>query len=94
LKIVEICNVLVGYAFYMYWRQFEMLWMNLASKLGFHPLTKAVLVAAISTTSPPKWPPEDSRNLQCASLSTRPGSYFTFSASCKKRQQVLVSNSG
>jgi hypothetical protein len=39
---------LLEYAFYMHWRQFEMLWLTLASKLGFHPLTKAVLVA-IST---------------------------------------------
>ncbi len=39
----------------MHWRQFEMLWLSLASKLGFGPLTKAVLVAI--STSPPKWPP-------------------------------------
>jgi hypothetical protein len=32
-------------AFYMYWRQFAMLPLGLASKLGFQPLTKAVLVA-------------------------------------------------
>jgi hypothetical protein len=32
-----------------------MLWLSLASKLGFRPLTKAVLVAI--STSPPKWPP-------------------------------------
>jgi hypothetical protein len=38
----------------MHWRQFEMLWLSLASKLGFHPLTKAVLV--VLSTSPPKWP--------------------------------------
>jgi hypothetical protein len=29
----------------MYWRQFEMLLLSLALKLGFHPCTKAVLVA-------------------------------------------------
>ena len=46
---------LLEYAFYMPWRQFEMLWLTLASKLGFHPLTKAVL-AAISTR-PPNHPP-------------------------------------
>ena len=31
-----------------------MLWLTLASTLGFGPLTKAVLVA--TSTSPPKWP--------------------------------------
>jgi hypothetical protein len=31
-----------------------MLCLTLASKLGFHPLTKAILVAI--STSPPKWP--------------------------------------
>jgi hypothetical protein len=46
---------LLDYAFYMYWRQLEMLLLGLASKLGFHPLTEAVLVA-ISTT-PSKKPP-------------------------------------
>jgi hypothetical protein len=39
----------------MYWRQFEMLPLGLASKLGFHPSTKAILVAVL--TSPPKQPP-------------------------------------
>jgi hypothetical protein len=29
--------------------------LGLASKLGFHPLTKAILDAIY--TSPPKWPP-------------------------------------
>jgi hypothetical protein len=33
-----------------------MLWLSLASKLGFHPLTKAILVA-ISTSPAPNWPP-------------------------------------
>jgi hypothetical protein len=46
---------LLGYAFYMYWRQCEMLGFSLALKLGFQPLTKAILVAI--STSPPKWPP-------------------------------------
>jgi hypothetical protein len=46
---------LLNYAFYMHWRQFEMLWLSLASKLGFHPSTKAILVAI--STSPPNWPP-------------------------------------
>jgi hypothetical protein len=26
---------LLDYAFYMHWRQFEMLWFSVASKLGF-----------------------------------------------------------
>jgi hypothetical protein len=39
---------LLGYALYMHWRQFEMPWLSLALKLGFHPLTKAIL-DAIST---------------------------------------------
>jgi hypothetical protein len=34
----------LDYAFYVYWKQFEMLWLGLASKLGFYTLTKAVLV--------------------------------------------------
>jgi hypothetical protein len=38
----------------MYWRQFEVLWLGLASKLSWHPLTKAVLVDIC--TSPPKQP--------------------------------------
>jgi hypothetical protein len=46
---------LLDYAFYMYWRQFEMLPLGLASKLGFQPLTKAVLVAI--SINPPKQPP-------------------------------------
>jgi hypothetical protein len=33
----------LDYAFYMHWRQFEMVWLSLASKLGFHPSTKAVI---------------------------------------------------
>jgi hypothetical protein len=32
-----------------------MTWLSLASKLGFHPLTTAILVAI--SMSPPKWPP-------------------------------------
>jgi hypothetical protein len=57
LKIVADIFVmhLLDYAFYMHWRKFEVLWFSLASKLGFHPLTKAVLVAI--STSPSKWPP-------------------------------------
>jgi hypothetical protein len=48
---------------------------GLASKLGFHPLTNAVLVAiyflVAKSTSPPKWPHrsiaiEGCGNLQCA----------------------------
>jgi hypothetical protein len=59
---------LLDYAFYMSWRQFEMLPLGLASKLGFQPLTKAVLV--VISTIPQKQPPvgpcvaiEDSGNL-------------------------------
>jgi hypothetical protein len=44
---------LLDYAFYKYWRKYEMLWLTLALKIGFHPLTKAVLV--VISTSPPKW---------------------------------------
>jgi hypothetical protein len=44
---------LLDYAVYMHRKQFVMLQLTLASKLGFHPLTKAVLVAL--STSPPKW---------------------------------------
>jgi hypothetical protein len=29
--------------------------LGIASKLGCHPLTKAILIAI--STSPPKWPP-------------------------------------
>jgi hypothetical protein len=36
---------LLDHVFNMYWRQFEMLPLGLALKLGFYPLTKAVLVA-------------------------------------------------
>jgi hypothetical protein len=47
---------LLDYAFYiMNWRQFEMLPLGIASKLGLHPSTKAILVAV--STSPPKQPP-------------------------------------
>jgi hypothetical protein len=41
----------------MFWRQFEMIQLGLVSKQGFHPLTKAILVAI--STCPPKWPPID-----------------------------------
>jgi hypothetical protein len=34
---------LLDYAFYMYWRQFEMLPLGLASKLGLHPVGVAYL---------------------------------------------------
>jgi hypothetical protein len=43
---------LLDYAFYMHWRQFEMLWSSLASKLGFRPLNEAIWVV-ISATGPP-----------------------------------------
>jgi hypothetical protein len=47
---------LLDYSLYiMYCRQFEMLPFGIASKLGFHPFTKAILVAV--STSPPKNPP-------------------------------------
>jgi hypothetical protein len=39
----------------MYWRQLEVLPLGFASKLGFRPFTKAVLVTI--STNPPKWPP-------------------------------------
>jgi hypothetical protein len=39
----------------MYWRPVEIPLLGLPSKLGLHPLRKAVLVAI--STSPPKWPP-------------------------------------
>jgi hypothetical protein len=39
----------------IYEGQFEMLPLGLASKLGLHPFTKAVLV--VISTSPPKQPP-------------------------------------
>jgi hypothetical protein len=63
LKIAEICNALVvkfvmhllDYAFYMYLRQSELLPLSLASKLGFHPLTIAILFPI--STSPPKSTP-------------------------------------
>jgi hypothetical protein len=34
---------LLDYAFYMYWKQFEMFWLSLASKLGLHPVAIAPL---------------------------------------------------
>jgi hypothetical protein len=46
---------LLNYAFYMYRKQLEMLPLGPALKLGFQPLTKAVLV--VISTSPPKQPP-------------------------------------
>jgi hypothetical protein len=39
----------------MYWRQVEQLLLSLAFKLGFHPCTKAVLVAI--STIPQNKPP-------------------------------------
>jgi hypothetical protein len=46
---------LFDYAFYVYWRQFDLLLLSLASKLGCHPCTKAVLIAisAIPQNKPP-----------------------------------------
>jgi hypothetical protein len=34
---------LLDYDVYMYWKQFEMLWLSLASKLGLHPVAIAHL---------------------------------------------------
>jgi hypothetical protein len=48
----------------MYWRQVEILLLGLALKLGFQPLTKAVLVAI--STSPPKQPPAGPWQLKIA----------------------------
>jgi hypothetical protein len=48
LKIGEFVMHLLDYAFYMHCRQFEMLWLSRALKLGIHPLTKAI------STSPQK----------------------------------------
>jgi hypothetical protein len=42
-------NLLDYACYYMWWKQFEMLPLGLALKRGFQPLTKAVLVASIST---------------------------------------------
>jgi hypothetical protein len=48
---------LLDYSIYiMYWSQFEMLPLGIASKLGYHPFTNAILVTVVST-SPPKQPP-------------------------------------
>jgi hypothetical protein len=44
-----------------------MLPLGLASKQGFHPLTKAVLVVVIST-SPPKQPPAGQWQLKIAEI--------------------------
>ena len=45
------------YSFHiMFWRQFEMLPLGIASKLGLHPFTYDILVTVVST-SPPKQPP-------------------------------------
>jgi hypothetical protein len=50
LKIVGISNALeLDYAFYMYWRQFEMLLFGLASKLGLHPVAIAHLSTGTSS---------------------------------------------
>jgi hypothetical protein len=40
----------LDYAVYMYWKQFEMLWLSLASKLGLHPV--AIAHVAIAHLSP------------------------------------------
>jgi hypothetical protein len=45
---ILLCTWLLEYAFYMHWKQFEILPLGIALKLGFHPLTKAILVATIS----------------------------------------------
>jgi hypothetical protein len=47
---------LLEYAFYMQWRRFEMLPLCVALKLGFQPLTNALLVATVAHTSPPPKP--------------------------------------
>jgi hypothetical protein len=44
-----------------------MLWLSLASKLGFCPMTKAALVV-ISTSSPPKQPPIGPWQLKIAQI--------------------------
>jgi hypothetical protein len=46
---------LLDYAFYIQQRKFEMLQFSLTLKLGYHPLTKGILVAI--SNSPPKQPP-------------------------------------
>jgi hypothetical protein len=50
----------------MHWRQCEVLSFGLASKLGFHPLTKAALFAI--STIPPKWPPIGPWQLKIAEI--------------------------
>jgi hypothetical protein len=50
----------------MYWRQCEVLLLGLALKLGFHPLTEAVL--AVISTNPLKQPPAGPRQLKIAEI--------------------------
>jgi hypothetical protein len=38
---------LLDYAVYIYWKQFEMVWLGLASKLGLHPVAIAHLSPGI-----------------------------------------------
>jgi hypothetical protein len=52
---MKMCDALVGLFFLYVLETISILPLGLAVKLGFHPLTKAVLVAI--STSPPKWPP-------------------------------------
>ena len=45
--------------------------------LGFHPLTKAILVAIY--TSPPKWPPIGPQQLKIGKICSAPvGLYFLY----------------
>jgi hypothetical protein len=56
---MEIGNALVRLFFlYMFWRQFEMLPLGLASKLGFHPSTEAfwLLYLLVHPKQPPIGP--------------------------------------
>jgi hypothetical protein len=50
----------------MYWRQFELLLLSLASKLGLHPCTKTVLVAI--STIPRIKPPLGQYQLKIAGM--------------------------
>jgi hypothetical protein len=58
---------LLNYASYIYWRQFERFPHGLALKLGFQPLTKAVLVP-ISTSPPKQQPPAGPRQLKIVEM--------------------------
>jgi hypothetical protein len=42
---LSLASKLGFHSFYMYWRTVEILLLDLDSKLGLHPLTKAVFVA-------------------------------------------------